>query len=301
MFFITGSKSADCNFIQLFGFWRRSPIWLVIDFFSTSCHSQLLLVVTAKIMFYVDILPFTWKRIEWENGKEISISNWLFCREYEMYLPCMVSIFWTLEVRGWISFLSSGNFELQVFLLTYCHLEPALNKPFCTLLFTLHLKGRPGPDHGHLDQDEVHTCPLTIWCEMCALNGLPTRCMQPSDSPFPVALPSTRKHRSWSSISSFESYNDCLNISFVQTLIAIGVEMSETAARPRRNCEEVSNSTKIDINAEDFLWFQCQFEMSIYVRTWRRKYVFLKKVELHRWSFDDFHLELGPPSLTSTT
>ena len=124
----------------------------------------------------------------------------------------MVSIFWTLEVLGWISFLSSGNFELQVFLLTYCHLEPALNKPFCTLLFTLHLKGRPGPDHGLLDQGEAHTCPLTIWCEMCALNGLPTRCMQPSDSPFPVALPSTRKHRSWSSISSFEPYNDCWNI-----------------------------------------------------------------------------------------
>ena len=70
---INFSNSADCNFVQLFGFWRRSPIWLVIDFFSTSCHSQLLLVVTAKIMFYVEILPFTWKRVKWENGKENSI------------------------------------------------------------------------------------------------------------------------------------------------------------------------------------------------------------------------------------
>ena len=131
MFFLSQamnfSNSANRNFVHLFGFWRRNPIWLVIDFFSTSCHSQLLLVVTAKIMFYVEILPFTWKRIEWENGKEISISNWLFCREYEMYLPCMISIFWTLEVRGWISFLSSGNFELQVFLLTYCHILAALH------------------------------------------------------------------------------------------------------------------------------------------------------------------------------
>ena len=68
-----------------------------------------------------------------------------------------------------------------------------------------------------------------------------------------------------------------------------------------RRCQK----TKIDINTDNFLRFQCQFVMSIWnVNIWKNleeKVRFPKKVELHRWSFDDFHLELGPPSLTSTT
>ena len=114
---INFSNSADCNFVQLFGFWRRSPIWLVIDFFSTSCHSQLLLVVTAKIMFYVEILPFTQKVLNGKIEKRFPFKTGYFVVNMKFTCQCRVSIFSTLEVRGWISFLSSGNFELQVFLL----------------------------------------------------------------------------------------------------------------------------------------------------------------------------------------